>query len=467
MWLVLLAALSAFVHAESDGVYVQVGFQYSRITQDSATSEISTQVVQKKIDLAKVFPETGWHAPGARDVPFKSPPWSGSNNPQHNRFTALGDIEKWNGKSDIDAAVVQYEESEQLLIPAWVSYTIESAQAATPSAPSSVVGNLLDQLGGYVKFTMDKYKKDKFDQVPRLVADYAPFEATSQQVAKSLGISKLSWDLEGSATISTLQAQMSILENAANTLTKTLFNTLISAPNGNLVVPNPTQRSNIGSSIRYTVSRVSALSQAAQKVLKEYYQAYRTEFWNSIETIPSTMQHRYTSANLYGFNMQVGYKQFFGRNERWGLRYYGGLGYSRGKGAKQTYDISNVVYGVGVDGLCNFFESEDHNTTSGLFLGLMLTGSSWIINSAMLQTALSACKSNSACKLQMGRSYFQLPLTFGFRTNVGEHNGFEIGTHIPLLSMPRYYATTSTDYGTMGIFKTAIGFKRNVSMYFN
>ncbi|WP_081458345.1 outer membrane beta-barrel protein [Helicobacter felis] len=37
--------------------------------------------------------------------------------------------------------------------------------------------------------------------------------------------------------------------------------------------------------------------------------------------------------------------------------------------------IANVVYGVGVDGLYNFFERGAY--TQGVFLGLILAGSTW------------------------------------------------------------------------------------------
>ncbi|WP_104749288.1 outer membrane protein [Helicobacter cynogastricus] len=166
--------------------------------------------------------------------------------------------------------------------------------------------------------------------------------------------------------------------------------------------------------------------------------------------------------------MQVGYKQFFGKKKRWGLRYYGSFSYNAGgSSSKANYGISNFVYGVGVDSLYNFFESKGYNTTSGIFLGLILVGSSWTIDSKALATTLNTCKSNKTCKLQMGQSYFQLPLTFGFRTNIGKHNGFEIGTRIPLLPMPYYYASMATDYAEMGTYKQQIGFRRNASVYFN
>ncbi len=239
-------------------------------------------------------------------------------------------------------------------------------------------------------------------------------------------------------------------------MSSTLFNILTSAPNQKLIVENdPDQRDKLSNAIQSDADQVSVLAQALQKVLKERY------------GISPAMQHRYSNSNLYGVNVQMGYKQFFGSSKRWGLRYYGSFSYNWGEGSKTGHGINSVIYGAGIDGLFNFFESGSHGVNAGVFLGLMVVGSSWINNNTALKTAINACKNDRACTLQMRSSYFQLPLTFGFRTNIGAHNGFEIGTRIPLLPMPYYYASMATSYGILGTYKQQIGFKRNASVYFN
>ncbi|WP_104682262.1 outer membrane protein [Helicobacter felis] len=468
--IILLAVLLESLSAESDGFYAQVGFQYSNITQDNATSKLGTQVVQayQKVKLNQVFPvNNNWLAPDATNISFGNR----NDNPAVNRIKNLHNLVVWDGKKDIGADKTGYEQAEQRLIPAWVFYTIGDAQAAMPNAPAQVVGSMLNNLGVMTRDVIESYTRFHFEQTPQLQSAFQAFEATSQQAAKALGMDAvgLSFPQEGNVSIPVLQTQISNLGNAANTLTSALFNALVSTSGGNLVIDNAGQRTNISQAIQLDSSKLSVLAQATQKVLAEYYQAHpelAKTYPSIIKKYLPTMQHSYTRSNLYGFNIQAGYKQFFGGAKRWGVRYYGSFSYNGG-GQGKTNSMNNFVYGVGVDGLYNFFESGDHNTTSGLFLGLMLVGSSWGAKTAALKTIINTCNNSSACKLQMKQSYFQLPLTFGFRTNLGKHNGFEIGTRIPLLPMPNYYATAATNYREMGTYKQQIGFRRNASVYFN
>ncbi|WP_233705053.1 outer membrane protein [Helicobacter felis] len=362
----------------------------------------------------------------------------------------------WDGKKNIDALKADYQKNAEQLMSAWIAYTIESAQKDTPNAPNSVIGNLINTLGITSSFVMGGYARYKIVQ-PQLEAAFKAFDTTTLQVAKALGVNNNIFALgrDGNASISTLQAQVSNLERAANTLSSTLFNILTSAPNQKLVIDNPDQRDKLNTAIQSDADQISVLAQALQKVLKERY------------GISPAMQHRYSNSNLYGVNVQAGYKQFFGSSKRWGLRYYGSFSYNWGESSKTGHGINSVIYGAGIDGLFNFFESGSHGVNAGVFLGLMVVGNSWINNNTALKTAINACKNDRACTLQMRSSYFQLPLTFGFRTNIGAHNGFEIGTRIPLLPMPYYYASMATNYGVWGTYKQQIGFKRNASVYFN
>ncbi|WP_233705816.1 outer membrane protein [Helicobacter felis] len=466
------------LHAESDGFYAQVGFQYSNITQDNATSKVGTQVVQtpyKTVRLDQAFPSpigTNWLAPSATDVKFTH---QNNDNPATKRIQNLKTLVDWDGKTDINAAKTGYEQAEEQLIPKWVAYTIESANTKIPNAPNQVIGGMLGNLGvatRQVELYRNLYRLNQI-QFSQLQSAFWTFETTSRQAAEALGFDQvgLSFPQGGSTTIPSLQAQILNLENAANTLTTALVNALTSVSNGNLVVKQMHQRQHIDSTIQQVSSQVSVLAKATQEVLSKYYKEHRSEFvghyTRTIKKYLPAMQHSYTRSNLYGFNVQVGYKQFFGSLKRWGLRYYGSFSYSGGGGGKTSSSTNNIIYGVGVDALYNFFESSDQNTTSGLFLGLMLVGSSWGAKNTALTTIVNTCNNNSACKLQRKQSYFQLPLTFGFRINLGKHNGFEMGTRIPLLPILNYYATTATNYAEMGTYKQQIGFRRNASVYFN
>ncbi|WP_231622570.1 outer membrane beta-barrel protein, partial [Helicobacter heilmannii] len=85
------------------------------------------------------------------------------------------------------------------------------------------------------------------------------------------------------------------------------------------------------------------------------------------------MQTMNSNGNMYGIDVQFGYKQFFGKKKRWGLRYYASFSYQHGTFMNSdTYALDNFVYGAGVDALYNFYESKDGKYTTGLFAGLML-----------------------------------------------------------------------------------------------
>ncbi|GMT38121.1 hypothetical protein NHP20013_01790 [Helicobacter bizzozeronii] len=173
------------------------------------------------------------------------------------------------------------------------------------------------------------------------------------------------------------------------------------------------------------------------------------------------MQTNTQNGNMYGINMQFGYKQFFGKKKRWGLRYYASFSYQHGTfNISDVSDVDNFVYGAGVDALYNFYESKDGNMTSGIFAGLMLAGTTWNAKNASYYKAQMEYIKSQGGTASMNTSYFQLPINLGFRTNVNRHNGFEIGLRIPLVV--NYYYRSNLD----GV-RNDVAFKRNISVFFN
>ncbi|WP_281769684.1 outer membrane protein [Helicobacter ailurogastricus] len=169
------------------------------------------------------------------------------------------------------------------------------------------------------------------------------------------------------------------------------------------------------------------------------------------------MQTMNSNGNMYGIDVQFGYKQFFGKKKRWGVRYYANFSYQHGTFmTSDASELDNFVYGAGVDALYNFYESKDGKYTSGLFAGLMLEGSSWAVKGQSYYDSLVAQGLG-----KMNTSYFQIPINLGFRTNVNKHNGFEIGLRIPLAT--NYYYKGLNEFGD----KLDIAYKRNVSVFFN
>ncbi|WP_121020310.1 outer membrane protein [Helicobacter vulpis] len=215
-----------------------------------------------------------------------------------------------------------------------------------------------------------------------------------------------------------------------------------------------------------TPTQIAALLPQIQKALV-YAQAAKMKFENWMQTQGYTasaarpMQTMNSNGNMYGIDVQFGYKQFFGKKKRWGLRYYASFSYQHGTFMDgDTSELDNFVYGAGVDALYNFYESKDAKYTSGLFAGLMLAGSTWNVKGASAWISRMNAIKAAGGSAQMNTSYFQIPLNIGFRTNVNKHNGFEIGLRIPLAV--NYYFKGSLD----GMEQT-VAYKRNVSVFFN
>ncbi|BCZ17964.1 hypothetical protein NHP190003_12460 [Helicobacter sp. NHP19-003] len=176
---------------------------------------------------------------------------------------------------------------------------------------------------------------------------------------------------------------------------------------------------------------------------------------------PQQTQYSSENGNMYGVDAQIGYKQFFGKKKRWGLRYYGTFSYQHGTFyMNDSQAVDNFVYGAGVDALYNFYESKDGKYTTGFFAGLMFTGSTWLAKGASQTIAMMHAMDNAGGSAHMNTTYFQIPLNIGFRTNVSKHHGFEVGLRIPLAT--NYYFK-----GNAGGYSEAITYKRNVSVFIN
>ncbi|WP_104727917.1 outer membrane protein [Helicobacter felis] len=203
--------------------------------------------------------------------------------------------------------------------------------------------------------------------------------------------------------------------------------------------------------------------------------------------------------NLFGADFQIGYKQFFGNKKRFGLRYYG---FFSGQGGNTSYQkqqfnnmgnptywatinqpSANLFYGVGLDALLNFYEKK--NRTFGMFVGVMIGGSSWLMGQSFYQGQcmwkkydsdgnLIACqtmnqyysdretqtnKIGSGGKATFSPTFVQFIVNIGFRTNLSKHQGFEVGVRIPTIDDP-YYTVTNTAGGSKGFLPGGIGSKR-------
>ncbi|GAA8292090.1 hypothetical protein HpNP126_03900 [Helicobacter pylori] len=169
---------------------------------------------------------------------------------------------------------------------------------------------------------------------------------------------------------------------------------------------------------------------------------------------------------MNGIGFQVGYKQFFGKNKRWGARYYGFVDYNHTYNKSQFFNASSDVwtYGVGSDLLVNFINDKatKHNKISfGAFGGIALAGTSWL-NSQFVNLA----NVNNYYKAKINTSNFQFLFNLGLRTNLArnkrrgaEHSaqhGMELGVKIP---------TINTNY--YSLLGTTLQYRRLYSVYLN
>ncbi|CRF47824.1 hypothetical protein HHE02_11200, partial [Helicobacter heilmannii] len=234
------------------------------------------------------------------------------------------------------------------------------------------------------------------------------------------------------------------------------------SPKADLSVNNTTTANQINTAVGQ-LNALLAYLKATQTSLASYVKDNKEVTTASVPAKGGTynLPAQSQNGNMYGVDAQIGYKQFFGKSKRWGLRYYGTFSYQHGLFyLNDTAAVDNFVYGAGVDALYNFYESKDGKYTTGLFAGLMFTGSTWLAKGASQTIAMMHDFNNAGGSAHMNTSYFQIPLNIGFRTNVSKHHGFEVGLRIPLAT--NYYFKGSADG-----YSDAITYKRNVSVYIN
>ncbi|MGL2657568.1 Hop family outer membrane protein HopL [Helicobacter pylori] len=158
-----------------------------------------------------------------------------------------------------------------------------------------------------------------------------------------------------------------------------------------------------------------------------------------------------------GLGVSLGYKYFFGKARKLGLRHYFffDYGFSEIGLANQSVKANIFAYGVGTDFLWNLFR-RTYNTKAlnfGLFAGVQLGGATWL--SSLRQQIID----NWGNANDIHSTNFQVALNFGVRTNFAEfkrfakkfHNqgvisqkGVEFGIKVPLINQA-YLRSTGAD----------------------
>ncbi|WQV04961.1 Hop family outer membrane protein HopL [Helicobacter pylori] len=183
-----------------------------------------------------------------------------------------------------------------------------------------------------------------------------------------------------------------------------------------------------------------ANSYGAQPILSQYAAAKST-------------QHGMSN----GLGVGIGYKYFFGKARKLGLRHYFffDYGFSEIGIASQSVKANIFAYGVGTDFLWNLFR-RTYNTKAlnfGLFAGVQLGGTTWL--SSLRQQIID----NWGNANDIHSTNFQVMLNFGVRTNFAEFKRFaqkfhnqgvisqksvEFGIKVPLINQA-YLSSAGAD----------------------
>ncbi|EJB48894.1 outer membrane protein HopL [Helicobacter pylori Hp M2] len=158
-----------------------------------------------------------------------------------------------------------------------------------------------------------------------------------------------------------------------------------------------------------------------------------------------------------GLGVGLGYKYFFGKARKLGLRHYFffDYGFSEIGLANQSVKANIFAYGVGTDFLWNLFR-RTYNTKAlnfGLFAGVQLGGATWL--SSLRQQIID----NWGNANDIHPTNFQVALNFGVRTNFAEFKRFakkfhnqgvisqksvEFGIKVPLINQA-YLSSAGAD----------------------
>ncbi|QDY59021.1 Hop family outer membrane protein HopL [Helicobacter pylori] len=158
-----------------------------------------------------------------------------------------------------------------------------------------------------------------------------------------------------------------------------------------------------------------------------------------------------------GLGVGIGYKYFFSKARKLGLRHYFffDYGFSEIGLANQSVKANIFAYGVGTDFLWNLFR-RTYNTKAlnfGLFAGVQLGGATWL--SSLRQQIID----NWGNANDIHSTNFQVALNFGVRTNFAEFKRFakkfhnqgvisqksvEFGIKVPLINQA-YLNSTGAD----------------------
>ncbi|AHA87929.1 Outer membrane protein HopA [Helicobacter pylori BM012A] len=202
------------------------------------------------------------------------------------------------------------------------------------------------------------------------------------------------------------------------------------------------------------VSR-SSYSYSLNETQYSEFQTTTKEFGHNPFRSVGLINSQSNNGAMNGVGVQLGYKQFFGKNKFFGIRYYAFFDYNYAYIKSNFFNsASNVfTYGAGSDLLLNFINGgsdKNRKVSFGIFGGIALAGTTWLNNqSANLKIT------NSAYSAKINNTNFQFLFNTGLRLQ-GIHHGVELGVKIPTIN--------TNYYSFMG---AKLAYRRLYSVYFN
>ncbi|GAA7281531.1 Hop family outer membrane protein HopA [Helicobacter pylori] len=202
------------------------------------------------------------------------------------------------------------------------------------------------------------------------------------------------------------------------------------------------------------VSR-SSYSYSLNETKYSQFQTTTKEFGHNPFRSVGLINSQSDNGAMNGVGVQLGYKQFFGKNKFFGIRYYAFFDYNHAYIKSNFFNsASNVfTYGAGSDLLLNFINGgsdKNRKVSFGIFGGIALAGTTWL-NSQLVNLKTTT----SAYSAKINNTNFQFLFNTGLRLQ-GIHHGVELGVKIPTIN--------TNYYSFMG---AKLAYRRLYSVYFN
>ncbi len=202
------------------------------------------------------------------------------------------------------------------------------------------------------------------------------------------------------------------------------------------------------------VSR-SSYSYSLNETQYSEFQTTTKEFGHNPFRSVGLINSQSNNGAMNGVGVQLGYKQFFGKNKFFGIRYYTFFDYNHAYIKSNFFNsASNVfTYGAGSDLLLNLINggsNQNRKISFGIFGGIALAGTTWLNSQSVnLKTTTSIYNA------KINNTNFQFLFNTGLRIQ-GTHHGVELGVKIPTIN--------TNYYSFMG---AKLAFRRLYSVYFN